>query len=162
MSDESKRETFEYSKFERESYDEVMGLSMDLLALSNVLGGVLCDMLLKTASARLAWLADKYLREDQIRCDKASESPSEPQGAIPEDAPDMVNQPPHYKARAKESIDEMLAVFGPKATFDFCICNAWKYRYRAPYKGKQEEDDAKSDWYVQMAETIHEDYSLDW
>lgn len=162
MSDESKRETFEYSKFERESYDEVMGLSMDLLALSNVLGGVLCDRLLKTASARLAWLADTYLREDPAKEDGASEGLSEPQTAKSEDAPDMVNQPPHYKARAKESIDEMLAVFGPKATFDFCICNAWKYRYRAPYKGKQEEDDAKSDWYVQMAETIHEDYSLDW
>ena len=162
MSDESKRETFEYSKFERESYDEIMGLSMDLLALSNVLGGVLCDMLLKTASARLAWLADTYLREDPDKEDNASESPSEPQTANPEDAPDMVNQPPHYKARAKESIDEMIAVFGPKATFDFCVCNAWKYRYRAPFKGNQAEDDAKSDWYVKMAETIHDEYSLDW
>lgn len=160
MSDE--RDSFEYSKFERESYDEVMGLSMDLLALSNVLGGVLSDTLLKTASARLAWLADRYLRERPIEDNKVSEGPSGPQTAIPEDAPDMVNQPPHYKARAKESIDEMIAVFGPKATFDFCVCNAWKYRYRAPFKGSRAEDDAKSDWYVQMAETIHEDYSLEW
>lgn len=144
------------------TYDEIMDVSLELLALSNTMGGVYCDRLLKTASARLAWLADTYLREDSVKEDKASEGLSEPQTAKSEDAPDMVNQPPHYKARAKESIDEMLAVFGPKATFDFCICNAWKYRYRAPYKGRQEEDDAKSDWYVQMAETIHEDYSLDW
>ena len=144
------------------TYDEIMDVSLELLALSNVMGGVACDRLLKTASARLAWLADTYLREDPDKENKASEGLSEPQTADTEDAPDMVNQPPHYRARAKESIDEMLAVFGPKATFDFCVCNAWKYRYRAPFKGKQEEDDAKSDWYVKMAETIHEDYSLDW
>ena len=61
---------------------------------------------------------------------------------------DMVNEPPHYKQHAMECIDEMVEVFGVEAAKSYCKCAAWKYRYRAPYKGKFEEDNAKADWYL--------------
>ena len=64
------------------------------------------------------------------------------------EAEDTVNEPQHYKQHAMECIDEMLQVFGVKAVKSYCRCNAWKYRYRAPYKGKFEEDNAKADWYL--------------
>lgn len=61
---------------------------------------------------------------------------------------DMVNEPPHYKQHAMECFDEMVEVFGVEAAKSYCKCAAWKYRYRAPYKGKFEEDNAKADWYL--------------
>lgn len=61
---------------------------------------------------------------------------------------DMVNEPPHYKQHAMECIDEMVEVFGVEAVTGYCMCNVWKYRYRAPFKGKLEEDNAKADWYM--------------
>lgn len=64
------------------------------------------------------------------------------------EAEDMVNEPQHYKQHAMECIDEMVEVFGVEAVKSYCKCAAWKYRYRAPYKGKFEEDNAKADWYL--------------
>ena len=61
---------------------------------------------------------------------------------------DMVNEPPHYRQHAMECFDEMVEVFGVEAAKSYCKCAAWKYRYRAPYKGKFEEDNAKADWYI--------------
>ena len=61
---------------------------------------------------------------------------------------DMVNEPPHYRQHAMECFNEMVNVFGVKAAKSYCKCAAWKYRYRAPYKGKFEEDNAKADWYL--------------
>lgn len=61
---------------------------------------------------------------------------------------DMVNEPPHYKQHAMECFDEMAQVFGAYDVMAYCKCAAWKYRYRAPYKGKFEEDNAKADWYL--------------
>lgn len=61
---------------------------------------------------------------------------------------DMVNEPPHYRQHAIECFDEMVEVFGVEAAKSYCKCAAWKYRYRAPYKGKFEEDNAKADWYL--------------
>lgn len=61
--------------------------------------------------------------------------------------PDMVNHPPHYTNGGMECIDEMILVFGKEAVANFCICNAWKYRYRAITKNG-EEDMQKSHWYI--------------
>lgn len=72
----------------------------------------------------------------------------------PEPANDVVNNPQHYQHGTFEVIDEMLIAFGPEKTFTFCILNAWKYRSRAPYKGKPEEDMDKADRYMQMARSI--------
>lgn len=61
---------------------------------------------------------------------------------------DMVNHPAHYEREgAMESIDEMILVFGKEAVAAFCLCNAWKYRYRALDKNGL-EDIKKSDWYM--------------
>lgn len=71
---------------------------------------------------------------------------------------DVVRQPEHYRHGVYEVIDEMLIVFGPEKTFDFCILNAWKYRARAPFKGKMEEDMDKSSHYLEMAKQIANTY----
>lgn len=61
---------------------------------------------------------------------------------------DPVNHPSHYcREGAMESIDEMRLIFGDEAVKHFCLCNAWKYRYRAADKNGA-EDMAKSDWYI--------------
>ena len=57
-----------------------------------------------------------------------------------------VEHPKHYN-REIECIDEMLMVFGREAVMHFCLCNVWKYRYRAGDKNGQ-EDIEKSDWYM--------------
>lgn len=71
---------------------------------------------------------------------------------------DMVHEPSHYKQGTFEVIDEMLIVFGPQRTFDFCIMNSWKYRARAPYKEKMEQDMEKSHRYLEMAKQIADKY----
>ena len=64
------------------------------------------------------------------------------------DPTETVNHPKHYgREGAMECIDEMVLVFGVEATMNFCLLNAWKYRYRAGAKGG-EEDMKKSDWYL--------------
>lgn len=70
-----------------------------------------------------------------------------------EDDIDMVNEPPHYK-HGMECIDEMILAFGREAVMNFCLCNAWKYRYRAPYKGDIEENMEKSRWYLNKCKEL--------
>ena len=61
---------------------------------------------------------------------------------------DNIQHPKHYNREgALECIDEMILVFGKEAVKNFCLCNAWKYRYRAADKNG-EEDLKKSDWYL--------------
>lgn len=61
---------------------------------------------------------------------------------------DNVEHPVHYNREGSmECIDEMILIFGKEAVMDFCLCNAWKYRYRAADKNG-EEDIRKSDWYL--------------
>lgn len=67
---------------------------------------------------------------------------------------DNVNHPTHYNENYFECIDEMVLLFGIDAVIAFCRCNAWKYRERAPYKGKATEDNAKADWYLIKAEEL--------
>lgn len=64
------------------------------------------------------------------------------------DKVDMINHPKHYcRENAIECLDEMRLVFGDDIVAAFCLCNVWKYRYRAASKG-QEEDLKKSDFYM--------------
>lgn len=60
---------------------------------------------------------------------------------------DIVNHPNHYTNGGMECIDEMIMVFGKQTVMHFCLCNAWKYRYRAVFKNG-EEDIKKSHWYM--------------
>ena len=60
-----------------------------------------------------------------------------------------VDHPKHYKReKGVECIEEMIEVFGIEAVKNFCLCNIWKYRYRAADKNGEEDLD-KSDWYMQ-------------
>ena len=58
-----------------------------------------------------------------------------------------VDHPNHYNQGGMECIDEMLLIFGKDAVMNFCLCNAWKYRYRANAKNGQEDLD-KANWYI--------------
>ena len=78
--------------------------------------------------------------------------------AMPTKEVDVVREPQHYKQGSFEVIDEMLIVFGPRKTFDFCIMNAWKYRARAPFKEKMEQDMDKANRYLEMAKQIADAY----
>ena len=61
---------------------------------------------------------------------------------------DDVNHPSHYNREdAMECIEEMVLIFGKEAVKNFCLCNVWKYRYRAADKNG-EKDLKKSDWYM--------------
>lgn len=68
-----------------------------------------------------------------------------------------IAQPEHYKQgqyEVYEVIDEMLLVFGPQRTYDFCIMNAWKYRAMAMYKDNTQQDMEKADQYLSIAKGI--------
>lgn len=58
---------------------------------------------------------------------------------------DNVNHPKHYQG-VNECIDVMIAMFGIEAVKHFCMCNAYKYRFRADKKNG-EEDRRKAEWY---------------
>lgn len=66
----------------------------------------------------------------------------------------IVDDPNHYRAGTFEVIDEMVLAFGIDATINFCVLNAWKYRARAPYKGKLVQDLEKADRYMQYAHDL--------
>lgn len=63
-----------------------------------------------------------------------------------EEPTDNVNHPSHYTGKY-ECIDVMQDVFGDKATNDFCLCNAFKYIWRARKKNGL-EDVKKAVWYL--------------
>ena len=50
----------------------------------------------------------------------------------------------------------MIDEFGIKAVIDFCMCNAYKYRWRAGLKegNSKEQDLAKAQWYIKKAEEL--------
>ncbi len=58
---------------------------------------------------------------------------------------DNVNHPAHYQGK-NECIDVMIAMFGKEAVKHFCMCNAYKYRFRADKKNGA-EDKEKAEWY---------------
>ena len=63
-----------------------------------------------------------------------------------EEPSDNVNHPSHYTGRY-ECIDVMQDVFGNEATDNFCLCNAFKYIWRARKKNGL-EDVKKAVWYL--------------
>lgn len=69
---------------------------------------------------------------------------------------EKVNHPEYYQNGGKECIDCMIEEFGVKAVIDFCICNAYKYRWRAGLKegNSKEQDMAKAKWYIKKAEQL--------
>lgn len=71
-------------------------------------------------------------------------------------APDLVNHPAHYNQYPFEVIDMMIKIFGKKATFYFCLLNAFKYRMRAGNKDNVQQDLAKEQWYLDKAKELND------
>ena len=70
---------------------------------------------------------------------------------------DTVNHPKHYmREGGMECIDEMVMIFGKEAVKNYCLCNIWKYRYRASDKNGL-EDLKKSDWYMRKFKELCEE-----
>lgn len=69
---------------------------------------------------------------------------------------EMVDHPSHYNQGGMETIEEMELIFGVEVVMDFCLLNAWKYRARAAYKGKPEEDMDKANWYLNKYKELME------
>ena len=62
-----------------------------------------------------------------------------------QDESSSVNHPEHYQGK-NECIDVMIAMFGVDAVKHFCMCNAYKYRFRSDKKNGKEDID-KAEWY---------------
>lgn len=78
-------------------------------------------------------------------CDEGSEMATDDQSY------DFVNEPDHYNGL--ECIENMRSLYGDEAVRHFCICNAYKYRFR---KGKKpgcdsDQDEQKAYWYEDYA-----------
>lgn len=70
---------------------------------------------------------------------------------------EMVNHPSHYNIPGrKECLDEMIDIYGIKATEKFCRMNAYKYHYRMGLKdgNSKEQDVAKAEWYENKADEL--------
>lgn len=80
----------------------------------------------------------------------------EPELTIVKEEHTSVNHPSHYNQEgAMECIEEMILIFGREAVMHFCLCNAWKYRYRANEKNGKEDMD-KANWYIKKYKELSE------
>ena len=69
---------------------------------------------------------------------------------------ECVNHPDHYN-HGMETIDKMRIMFGDKETRSFCKLSAFKYIDRAPFKGNQEQDLKKADFYLKYIKKMDEE-----
>lgn len=72
-----------------------------------------------------------------------------------------INHPAHYQGDY-ECIDLMREIYGDEAVRHFCICNAYKYRFRAGAKQTEaaEDDIAKAEWYERyVMEKVPQNYA---
>lgn len=60
---------------------------------------------------------------------------------------DSVDHPEHYNGGGIECIDAMIAAYGSEVVKSFCLCNAFKYIWRADKKNGI-EDIKKAVWYL--------------
>lgn len=65
---------------------------------------------------------------------------------------DNVNSPSHYQHGGIETIEVIQTMLTPEEFRGYCKGNIIKYRERAPYKGKEEEDYAKALKYKEFME----------
>lgn len=103
------------------------------LALSDVF--VRPDAAWEQAAERLGGVPLEQLR-----------APGDPAEWLPE-TPDMVNEPPHYKAGGIETIDAIQAALTPEEFRGFCKGNSLNYAWRERHKGG-DEDLKKAAWYL--------------
>ena len=100
-------------------------------------------------------ISDEYYCKTCISCDTCNTGkttkPTNWEGikkTMNETKKENVNHPKHYNREGgMECLEEMILIFGKEVVKNFCLCNAWKYRYRAADKNG-EEDLRKSDFYI--------------
>ena len=68
---------------------------------------------------------------------------------------DPVSHPSHYTQGGIECIDAMVAAYGEEAVKHFCMCNAFKYVWRAEHKNGAEDID-KAIWYLNKFKELSE------
>lgn len=92
------------------------------------------------------------------RCDEDEDAESEQPDVQPE-APqyEYVNGPDHYNGT--QCIEQMRHLYGDDAVRWFCICNAYKYRFRNGHKPgvSAEQDEQKARWYEDYASNMMSD-----
>lgn len=85
--------------------------------------------------------------------DDRNNDESDAQSKVPQDTQqyEYVNGPAHYNGT--ECIENMRKLFGDDAVRWFCICNAYKYRFRDGSKPgvAAEQDEEKARWYEDYA-----------
>ncbi len=69
---------------------------------------------------------------------------------------DNVDHPSHYNQGGIECIDAMVSAFGKESVKHFCICNAFKYVWRADHKNGIEDID-KAIWYLNKVKELSEE-----
>lgn len=72
---------------------------------------------------------------------------------------DNVNHPSHYNQGGIECIDAMVSAFGKQAVSSFCLCNAFKYIWRADHKNGL-EDIEKANWYINKYKELTADEAV--
>jgi hypothetical protein len=94
----------------------------------------------------------------ELATDGAKKIPEETVEETPKEA---VDHPAHYQGKY-ECIDEMRVLFGDEAVKGFCMCNAYKYRYRAGKKQGEEyeKDIAKAEWYMDYLMTMEREKNV--
>ena len=76
----------------------------------------------------------------------------------------VIDHPAHYQGEY-ECIDLMREIYGDEAVRHFCICNAYKYRFRAGAKQGEtaQSDIAKAEWYeAYIMEHLMQNNKLEW
>lgn len=84
-----------------------------------------------------------YLEE--LRELKRQQNETKANVEIKEENGNAVDHPAHYQGK-HECIEVMRAIFGDEMVKGFCMCNAYKYRFRADKKNGT-EDIKKAEWY---------------
>lgn len=101
---------------------------------------------------------------DGYECDEIGRCPIQKCDLQKEAEASIIDHPAHYQG-AYECIDIMREIFGDDAVRSFCICNAYKYRFRAGRKnGNSAQDDMrKAEWYeTYMMEHLANNGTLEW
>ena len=111
-----------------------------------------CPLHLLNQTSETELICDNYSPNDGIDCDGYYEAYvrihnffTEKHDATEDN--DNVNHPSHYETGKFECIDVMIETQGIEAVKNFCICNAFKYLYRAKKKNGL-EDYKKAQWYI--------------
>lgn len=76
-----------------------------------------------------------------------------------EETQSAVNHPSHYNQGGIECIDAMVSAFGKQAVSSFCLCNAFKYIWRADHKNGL-EDIEKANWYINKYKELTADEAV--